>query len=146
MAHTRFSPRIPQSPSTSVLPRLLASSSPPPPHPYSHGDLVLHLPLSPCFSLSLLLARSSSRITCGSFSARGTRPPRSSRRGTGPTPRLFQTHFNSLPGSASAEWRADKCAVREHRHDEALRARARESRNINMKIRARGAIIPRIRS
>lgn len=113
------------------------------------------LSLGPCspppsfslfLSFSLARSLSSSRITCGSFSARGTRPPRSSRRGTGPTPRLFQTHFNSLPGSASAEWRADKCAVREHRHDEALRERARESRNINMKIRARGAIIPRIRS
>lgn len=51
-----------------------------------------------------------------------------------PTPRLFQTHFNSLPGFAVAEWHADKCGVREH-----ATTRCSKSRNINMKIRARAS-------
>lgn len=112
----------PQSPSTSAarLPFIRASL-------LSREDLVpsLSRSLPRPFALSAVPSR-----------ARGTRPSRSSCRGTGLTPRLFQTHFNSLPGFAVAEWHADKCAVREH-----ATTRCLESQNINMKIRAR-AFLP----
>lgn len=77
----------------------------PRPPPVSSSPASSTLSRGPCFFLSCSLASSVVAFTRGSFSARGTRPP-PSRRGTGPALRLFQTHFNSLPGSAAVEWRS----------------------------------------